>query len=195
MKYSLVIIGFLFAAASPAPRNTERWVVSAQSELIIRGTTNVNDFVCRTGFNDVRDTLELLLANKDCPIIFSRNAMIIPVASFDCGNQMITKDFQETLSANRYPELTLRFVSIEEQVPGVASGSVAGVVEITLTGTTRSYSVLYSLAGNGDRSVSLVGKQDVCFSDFNLNAPRKMMGLIKVQDDLEVEFRLHLQKL
>lgn len=195
MKYSLVIVAFLFAAASPVPRNTERWVVSAQSELIIRGTTNVNDFVCRTGFKYVRDTLELLLSNKDCPIIFSRNAMIIPVASFDCGNQMITKDFQETLNANRYPYLTLRFVSIEEKVPVVASGSVAGVVEITLTGTTKFYSVLYSLAGNGDSSVSLVGKQDVCFSDFNLNAPRKMMGLIKVQDDLEVEFRLHLQKL
>lgn len=195
MKCSLVIIAFFFAAASPAPPKTERWVVSAQSELIIRGTTNLNDFVCRTDFYDVRDTLELLLANRDCPIIFSRNAMIIPVTSFNCGNQMITKDFQETLNAERYPDLSVRFVSIDEQVPVVTSGSVTGVVEITLTGTTRSYSVLYNLASNGNNSISLAGKRAVCFSDFHLNAPRKMMGLIKVQDDLEVEFRLHLRKL
>lgn len=194
MKYSLIIVALLFAAASPPP-NTERWVVSAQSELIIRGTTNLNDFTCRTDFYHVRDTLELLLANRDCPLIFSRNAMIIPVASFNCGNEMITKDFQQTLNAQRYPELAIRFVSIDEQVPVVTAGSVTGTVEITLAGTTRSYSVLYSIANNGNDVISLVGNQEVCFSDFKLNAPRKMMGLIKVQDDLNVEFRLHLRKL
>lgn len=194
MKYSLIILGFLFAAAAPPP-NTQRWVVSAQSELVIRGTTNLNEFVCQTDFNSVRDTLELLLANRDCPIIFSRNAMMIPVASFNCGNPMITKDFQETLNAERYPQLSVRFVSIDEQMAVVTAGAVTGIVEITLAGTTRSYSILYTLAGNGNNSISLVGNQEVCFSDFNLNAPRKMMGLIKVQDDLDVEFRLHLQKL
>lgn len=194
MKYSLIIVALLFAAASPPP-NTERWVVSAQSELIIRGTTNLNDFTCRTDFYHVRDTLELLLANRDCPLIFSRNAMIIPVASFNCGNEMITKDFQQTLNAERYPNLSIRFVSIDEQVPVVTSQSVTGVVEITLAGSTRAYSILYTLAGNGNNSISLVGTQEVCFSDFKLNAPRKMMGLIKVQDDLEVEFRLHLLRM
>lgn len=195
MKYSVVILAFFFAAASPPPRKTEKWLVSAQSELLIRGNSNLNEFVCRTDFYGVRDTLELLLANRDCPIIFSRNAMIIPVTNFNCGNQMITKDFRETLNAERYPDLTVRFVSIDEQVPVVTSGSVTGVVEITLAGTRRSYSVLYSLTDNGNNAISLVGNQEVCFSDFKLNAPRKMMGLIKVQDDLDVEFRLHLRRL
>lgn len=192
MKFSLVLITFFLAAAPP---RTERWIVSAKSELIIRGTTNVSDFVCQTDCYAVRDTLELLLTEGNCPVIFSRNAMIIPVTSFNCGNDIITRDFQETLNAERYPDLSVRFVSIDQQAPALTATAVTGIVEITLAGTTRSYSVLYGVSGAGSNFISLTGKQEVCFSDFNLKAPRKMMGLIKVQDDLEVEFQLHLQKL
>lgn len=194
MKFSLAIVAFFLAAASPATM-TERWIVDASSELIIRGTTNVNEFVCRTDCYDVRDTVELLRADKDRPIIFSKSVMVIPVASFRCGNDMITKDFQETLKSERFPNLSVRFVSIDESAPSLRPGVVAGLVEITLAGTTRSYFVLYTVSENGDNSISLAGKQEVCFSDFNLKAPKKMMGLIRVQDDLEVEFQLHLQRL
>lgn len=194
MKFSLAIVVFFLAAASSAPV-TERWVVEASSELIIRGTTNVNEFVCRTDCYDVRDTVELLRRDKDCPIVFSRNAMVIPVASFSCGNDMITRDFQETLRSERFPHLSVRFVSIDESAPSLRPGLVTGMVEITLAGTARAYPVLYTVSENGNNSISLAGKQEVCFSDFNLKAPKKMMGLIRVQDDLEVEFQLHLQRL
>jgi hypothetical protein len=121
--------------------------------------------------------------------------MVIPVSSFECGNDLITRDFQETLKVNEYPELTIRFVSIDDRATVLQAGAVTGKVEITLAGTTRVYSVLYRAASNGRNTFSLTGKQAVCFSDFNLEAPRKMMGLIKVQDNLEVEFQLHLVRI
>lgn len=194
MKFSLAIVAFFLAAASPETV-TERWIVDASSELIIRGTTNVNAFICRTDCYDVRDTVELLRADKDRPIVFSRSVMVIPVASFSCGNDMITKDFQATLNSERFPNLSVRFVSIEASAPSLGPGVVTGLVEITLAGTSRSYAVLYTVSHNGNNAISLAGKQVVCFSDFNLNAPKKMMGLIRVQDDLEVEFQLHLLRL
>jgi hypothetical protein len=195
MKYGLLVLTFFLAAATSPSTEMERWIIDASSELIISGATNVNDFICRTDCYDVRDTLELLSHKEGGTVMFSRNAMVIPVSSFECGNDLITRDFQETLKVNEYPELTIRFVSIDDRATVLQAGAVTGKVEITLAGTTRVYSVLYSAASNGRNTFSLTGKQAVCFSDFNLEAPRKMMGLIKVQDNLEVEFQLHLVRI
>jgi len=195
MKYGLLVLTFFLAAATSPSTEMERWIIDASSELIISGATNVNDFICRTDCYDVRDTLELISQKEKGTVMFSRNAMVIPVSSFECGNDLITRDFQETLKVNEYPELTIRFVSIDDRTTVLQAGAVTGKVEITLAGTTRVYSVLYSAASNGRNTFSLTGKQAVCFSDFNLEAPRKMMGLIKVQDNLEVEFQLHLVRI
>lgn len=194
MKLALLIVIILFSAGRVADRANERWVVDATSELIIRGTSNVNNFVCRTDCYQVKDTLQFVSTDNDSEILFSHKALQIPLATFDCGSELITRDFRDALDANRHPLLSIRFLSLDQQIMTIKSGSVSGLVQIALAGTTRTYPVLYTISGSGN-TLTLAGARTVCFSDFNLQPPRKMMGLIRVQDDVDVEFQLHLQRL
>lgn len=194
MKLALLLTAFIASATRLANPVDEKWILDARSELIISGSTNVNSFLCRTDCYEIRDTLQFINRGKDCEIQFSQKAMQIPLTSFNCGNELITNDFRDALDASRHPLLAVRFLSLDQQVVTAKSGSVAGVVEITLAGTTRTYPVLYAISGNGNM-LTLAGARTVCFSDFNLQPPRKMMGLIRVQDNVEVEFQLHLQRL
>jgi hypothetical protein len=49
--------------------------------------------------------------------------------------------------------------------------------------------VKFTEAKKGD-FISLTGNHTVCFADFELHAPQRMLGMVKVQDDLRVEFKL-----
>jgi hypothetical protein len=194
MKIALLISIILISAGRAANPVNERWVVDARSELIIRGSSNVNDFLCRTDCYQIQDTLQFVLRENDCEIQFSQKAMHVPLVSFNCGNELITKDFRDALNANRHPLLSIRFLSLDQKITTIRSGAVSGLVEISLAGASRTYPVIYSISGNGN-ALTLSGTRTVCFSDFNLQPPRKMMGLIRVQDEVDVEFQLHLQRI
>lgn len=196
MKFALAIVAITLISATGrvADRTNERWILDARSELIIRGSSNVNDFLCRTDCYQIQDTLQFIHREKDCEILFSRKAMQIPLTSFNCGNELITKDFRDALDATRHPVLAISFLSLDQQIMTIKSGTVSGLVEISLAGSTRAYPVLYTVSANG-KTLTLAGARTVCFSDFKLQPPRKMMGLIRVQDDVEVEFQLYLQRL
>lgn len=193
MKFALLIVLILISAGRKADPVNERWIVDASSELIIRGSSNINNFLCRTDCYQVQDTLQFVCEHGG-EMLFSQKALQIPLISFDCGNELITRDFRDALDANRYPLLSIRFMSLDQQIMTVRSGSVSGLVEIALAGKTRTYPVLYTISGKGN-TLTLAGARTVCFSDFNLQPPRKMMGLIRVQDEVDVEFQLHLQRL
>jgi hypothetical protein len=62
-------------------------------------------------------------------------------------------------------------------------------MEITLAGVTKTATVHFTLKPKGD-FLQLTGRYAVSFSDFNLEAPERMMGLVKVKEDLLVEFNL-----
>lgn len=169
-----------------------RWVIDPKSRLTIHGSTNVNSFECKLRQYHNNDTLEFIRHSESIEMTFERNRMRIPVKGFHCGNNQITKDFLSTLNSDTYPHLEIFFRSFKNN--SIRDNSyIEGVVDITLAGATKRYVVKY-LAKKPQRDIiHLTGTRAVNFSDFNLSPPQKMMGLIQVQECLEVEFNLTLR--
>lgn len=183
---------FLTTAVS-LPDMNRRWVIDPSSRLVIYGNTNVNRFVCSTDCYTQKDTLEYKENTNSSGITFFKNVMVIPVESFSCGNELITKDFRITLNAEKHPNLRVEFISLESSGHLFNGNRVAGKVKITLAGVSRFFQVQYIVGQDSKKNtLTLIGKQSVCFSDFQLKAPTKMMGLIKVEEEMEVEFQLRL---
>ena len=171
-----------------------RWLIAPQSRLSIHGSTNVNSFKCLLDSYNVSDTLEYNADKKTIEMKVTRNKMRIPISGFDCGNKQITKDFQETLQYQKYPELEISFRTFT--APSITDKShVDGIVDITLAGNTKRYRVHYFARVPNDHTLMLTGLQTVNFSDFKLVPPKKMMGMIQVQECLEVEFNLTLKQI
>jgi hypothetical protein len=171
-----------------------RWVIDTHSRLSIHGSTNVNSFKCNLRQYHNNDTLEFLRTDESMEMSFSRNRMSVPVKGFNCGSSQITKDFLATLKADEYPHLEIFFRSFNERTIKDKS-YIDGVVDITLAGATKRYVVRYFARKPAADVILLTGVQAVNFGDFKLEPPKKMMGLIQVQECLEVEFNLSLKSL
>ena len=169
------------------------WIIDAQSQLTIQGSTNVNDFFCRVEYCAGTDTLQYQQDNDRGQMLFTRSRMTVPVRSFDCGAKPISKDFWKTLKADTYPQLEINFISLE--TPNFRDGkNIRGAVSIKLAGVTARYSICYQVNVYENGNVWLKGNHAVNFSDFELEAPEKLKGLIRVKEVLNVEFNLMLTK-
>jgi len=190
IAFALLLLPLVFAA-----HTAERiWVIEPGSRLAIYGSTNVNRFICRTGCYDGKDTLRFNADEEAREIRFVKNRMSVPVRSFDCGARPISKDFWETLQAERYPRLEIRLWSLH--CNSIRDGSrVRGQVDISLAGVTKRFTIEYEIITQRGNIIRLKGRQPVQFSDFALKAPEKFNGLIKVKEILDVEFDLVIREL
>jgi hypothetical protein len=181
---SLVLLsGFVF--------NEKGWVIGPETQLIIHGQTNVNSFRCKMDCYNQLDTLSYYTDDDECMIFFEENVMKIPVTNFDCESKMINRDFYDVLKSDKYPNIEIQFVALEKWT---GNPHVGGTAYITLAGITRPFTINYDVRSNS-ALLLLKGTQNISFSDFGLRAPEKMMGIIKVQDKLQVEFHLALRAL
>jgi hypothetical protein len=190
----LIIIAFATIALT-ASRFVDQgtWVINAESQLTIQGSTNVNDFSCEIEYCTGTDTLRYFENNATRELRFTHSSMTVPICSFDCGARPISKDFYKTLKAEIYPNLEIVFISLQN--PSFRNNSdVKGVVEIRLAGVSKRYNVCYQACVKPNGNLLLKGKHAVNFSDFQLEAPEKFKGLIKVKDVLSVDFKLSLRE-
>ena len=147
--------------------------ISAQENFVkINGNTNVNSFQCIN--SKFKNEGSYNFSEKNLPNI------ILKVTDFDCGNKMMTKDFQKILNAEKYPEMTIKFLSFTKNQKKYMS-----VVEVKMMNQSRKYNVEFNLENN-----KMIGKKTVKFSDFNITPPKKMGGMIVVKDDLDLTFSL-----
>jgi len=146
----------------------------AQENFVqINGSTNVNKFQC------VNNKFK---AEAGVYAFTERNLpnIILKVNEFDCGNKMMTKDFQKILNSEKYPNMTIKFINFTK----VQKNYIA-VVEVKMMNQSKRYNVEFEIENN-----KLIGRKNVKFSDFNITPPKKMGGMIVVKDDLNLVFSL-----
>jgi hypothetical protein len=167
------------------------WVIDAGSRLAIQGSTNINRFTCSFDYFYSSDTLQYLRNHQTGKLSFSNHRMTIPIRNFDCGAKQISNDFRKTLKSETFPKLHIGFKSLESPF-NQNNCFIDGVVDITLAGVTTTYTVRY-LVSLDKNIIRLKGTHPVNFSDFGLEAPKKLQGLIRVDEVLNVEFNLLLK--
>jgi hypothetical protein len=169
------------------------WIIARESTLAIHGATNINKFTCSINSYSGHDTLQYDSNISSSELQFTTNGMTIPIQKFDCGTKQISRDFQSTLKSDLFPDLNIRFVSLER---GTLKSEqfVNGKVKITLAGVTKQYTIRFKTIVE-KHEVVLSGSHPVNFTDFKLTAPEKLNGLIRVKDGLRVEFHLVLKSL
>ncbi|RYF88897.1 MAG: YceI family protein [Chitinophagaceae bacterium] len=170
-----------------------KWVLVRGSSLKVAGSTNVNKFTCDIINYSTPDTI-LVHDYQPSKLFFPlRGTLHLDVTKFDCHNPMMTSDLCKTLRAKEFPKLRIQFLSFNNFPVSIAGKeTVKGQVNISLAGASRVFMVNYVLYKEGT-VVHLIGKQQVRFSDFNLVPPRKLGGMIKTKEELEVEFHLTMK--
>nr|MBS0036609.1 YceI family protein [Saprospiraceae bacterium] len=195
MRYLILFILFAFPQMtfSQYEGNTSEsyWEVKATSKVLVEGKSNVNEFQCVTLNYEGEDQLKKSYHSQ------SKNwnltgSIDMKVKSFDCENRIMTRDLRETLRAEVHPTISielLQFLLPEHPRP---SEKITGRAKITLAGNSRTFNITWTLFKEGD-TMRMLGTHDFKFSDFNLDPPTKMMGMIQVRDDITVDIDLTME--
>jgi hypothetical protein len=164
-------------------------VILDDSKLTINGTSNVNDFECIYDEEFEEDTLSHTINIDEAIAEVEGEQLVLVVDSFDCGKRGINRDFRNTLKSDVYPTIELDLKKVI-RVPGEP---ISAEVDITLAGVTKSYLVEFGEVKFYEEGfVEVLGTQPVQMSDFGIEPPRALFGLIKVNDELDINFTLRI---
>ena len=194
MKRAVIlwVVVMLWSSFNTAPVLLHRFIVQPESTLIVAGKTNVNTFQCTTLYCG-RDTL-VLRESAGIPPIFLKGNVQLDASAFSCGLQLMTNDFNKTIKAKEHPAITIDFISFERTpVYGCAEERFKGRMNISLAGITKTFDLDCAIEARSNGIIYLRGNRAFEFADFNLTAPSRMMGMVKVEDKLEVKFNLALK--
>ncbi len=188
----LLVLSFLATLFFDAPSTTvEKWVIEKNSNLSIEGRSNVSSFQCDVVRYLRADTI--FFYKENTRIYTTKGGLTIDVNEFDCHHKYITADLKKTLKAKECPLLRIELLSIGNFSTAAGDQKTTGCVSIQLAGITRKFEINYAIQSGNEGALHLYGSRKVSFSDFGLTPPRKLAGLIKVEEEINVSFRLILR--
>jgi polyisoprenoid-binding protein YceI len=185
-----LLVSFLFVPGAGASEIFRYWFVSGASTLEIQGASNVNTFTCASSVFKGRDVLVEI--QKEGGTVLA-GEIFLDVKGFDCQNRMMNSDFQNTLRASDYPEIRIEFLDLKETGSKGRDTKAEGWVEITLVGKKKKYPVILEVQSLSKYQNVLTGKQTFRFSDFGIEPPQRALGMVRVKDEITVEFSLKLK--
>ena len=175
----LVAVSLLSAMVLPEKKE---FVVITGNKITVAAGTSLGDINCAYTSSQ-KDTLVL---NKHIPQQ-DRLKMAIPVKSFNCGNIILNKDFEKTLNASQHPYTKIEVVCLKKD-----GRNYKGILNLIIAGKTILLQnvTFYTCAGKGGNNL----KSNIClnFSAIGLATPKKMGGLFRVEDELQVVVELQV---
>lgn len=186
----ILFLVFFSTGFTAGQTGTVKWLLSKECSLKVNGSTNINIFDCVISTYANADTLYFNHPRAGEPVKINGD-MVLNIKYFDCHNELMTKDLRKVLKAAEFPNLSIRFVSFNSYpLPVKAPGLIRGQVLIKLAGATKAYEVNYKCTSGGEGAITMIGSKQILFSDFNIIPPRKLGGMIKTNNALDVEFTL-----
>lgn len=186
----LFFLGFSFSGSvSEVPERKESNVFfSSDSFLKIKGHTNVSTFECDFNMNTLSDSIRISYNDLNRMLKFNKATLTLPNIQFDCGGKAINKDFNKLLNTDEFPKIILNLIEIRKH--GNAHNTLSATVAISISNIVNTYTVPITLSNK--ETIHVNGVLPVNIHDFSLTPPTKMLGMVKVSPEIEIQFSLKI---
>lgn len=183
MKKILIFLSLIFGSLINAQNNPEfaSISISPSSELLISGSTNVNKFhyFYHTDLFAKQRKVCYQVVNET---IFINNLDIdLKITGFDCGNKRMNEDFCDLLNSEEYPQIKISLRKIE----CISEDFAKAFISVRLAGKSNNYILPVKTSSDNYQ-----GKLKLNIRDFGLEPPKKALGLIEVDELIEISFDL-----
>lgn len=158
---------------------------SEQSRLWIEGSSNVNNFQCRAA----RYNTQVQPPTKDTTV---QVEVDVDVEGFECGKRRMNRDLYETLLSTRHPFISFDYQSTESMSFEDDTDTYTLVINGHLTVAGHTNNIQFPLTAEliEDDIIRATGKTDLKMTDYNVEPPSALLGLVRVNNELTVHFEL-----
>lgn len=129
---------------------------------------------------------------------FNINAikMIIDVRSIKSseGSTMNNKTYS-ALKVNNHPSILFAIISPLQSIPASTGGeniTVSG--NLTIAGVTHQITIHAKVVATPGGNVDIDGSQPIRMSDYNIDPPTALFGMLKVSDEVTIHFKMEFRK-
>ena len=115
-------------------------------------------------------------------------SIYVPVRDFHCTNYLGYKDFLELLKANQYPYLSISFPRAAIKMDESGHLKMIRGVLITIAGFSKEYDISCRIGYSDKGDPVLIGSTKIMLTDLEIKPPVKSLGLIKIKNEIIVNF-------
>lgn len=170
------------------------FVADSDSRLWIEGRSNINQFECLaneySGQASVTNTA--VTENENTEFRHELDITVeILVDGFECGRNRMNRDLKDALKSDQYPAIVFEYKDAEVlSVPEGESDTYRMLVsgDLTVAGVTRRIEFETNGLYRNDGRMEAMGKKEINMTDYNVEPPSGLFGLVKAQDELTVHF-------
>ncbi len=176
--------------AQKIAKNTSHHHCCYLNQITIEGETNINqfNFVFDNSRYDIASIEEKGTQEKHTREIVEFE---IPVKGFKGDNYLMENDFYNLLDAGKFPFIVVGIEKALLQKIFIDADNSAIKFYITIAGNTKHLKGEYITYSQNDITL-LSGKAKIRLTDFALEPPQKMMGMLKVKDVIFIKFDISL---
>lgn len=170
-----------------------RLVLRTGSRLWLEGGSNLHDWSCDAGRLATEIHLEAREEGEDVPspTAVDRVLVRVPVGQIVCGNGTMEGKLRDALKADRFGEIVFSMTSAEmvrEVVDGMFAVRARGT--LTVAGVARPLVLDVTGSDTGDGGLRIQGRVPLRMTDFGVEPPTALLGVLKTHDELIVLFDL-----
>lgn len=167
-------------------RNPASYSNDCNSFIRILGGSNISTFSFTYRSSSLSDAWQIIEI-KDTGFL----SVVVPVRDFEASNPLMYDDFLTLIKAREFPVLRIMLPKEQLERSIKTESTSCPDIEITLAGVTRIYKIDCNFYACGN-SLFIKGLKKIKLSDFSIQPPVKLNGLVKVRDEIEVNFGLIL---
>lgn len=158
-----------------------------ESSISIYGDAKVTAFTCLFDIDHLEVSESIFLRKSNSQYFFKNADLTLENRGFDCGQKGRNEDFHKMVRSKKYPEMRLTLKKAVFETDNTSNVTV----EIYIAGTKQIYTVPVEISGDEIRRFR--GRLKLNIRKFGLKPIKKMFGLIRVQDIIEIRFDLKIK--
>lgn len=157
-----------------------------KSRLWIEGSSNVNKFRCRAA----RYNTDVQPPTSDTTV---QVEVDVDVEGFDCGKRRMNRDLYETLLSDKHPFISFEYEDTVSMRFNETTDTYTLTINGKLTVAGHTNEIRFPLIAEivDENRIRATGQTGLKMTEYNVEPPTALLGLVRVNDELTVHFELY----
>lgn len=193
--FTLIAILLQMVVTSGVAGDRQVYEIRPASQIILNGSSNVNSFTFSSATIVGQGHIDTSAQTMDAgdQIRQAVDAFFkVEVNTFDSGNSRMNRDMYDALKAEEHPYIEFELLSLQFEryiSPSEALFSAHGALRVA--GVEKSISLQVTVVQLESELYHLQGCKEIQMTDYNVEPPKALLGLVQARDQLTVEFNIY----
>ena len=187
LSFLLILLGSCQAWGQTMAEASTLPDVKPDNKIIIQGSSNLSNFTLSLQFR--KDSLNSTTGFSGCSET-KDSVLVLPVSDFNYSNPLMKKDLYHLIDAENYPYIKIYYP------PEMLNKSIIGDLHhfdlvVQIRNVCRTYQVPVNYSRRSKNTFEAEGSLNVRLTDFQLKPKKYFFGLVKLKNNLKIDFYLY----